>query len=330
MGKIVLGIETSCDETSASIVKGNTKSNFKSEILSLIIHSQDHTKFGGVIPEFAARSHLTSISSIVDQSLKEARLDFKDIDSIAVTNGPGLMGGLVVGLMYAKGLSIAKKKPFLGVNHLEGHILTPRLSNNIEFPYLAVLVSGGHCQIIEVKSLGDYKILSQTLDDSIGEVFDKVARLLDLQYPGGPHIESIAKSGDENRFKFTIPMQGRDDMSFSGLKNALRVLIQGFDGNLTYDDKCDVAASFQSIISKSLIYSLKKAVKKTEAKTIVIVGGVASNMYLRKHINNFALENGLKFICPEPKLCTDNAAMIAWVGIEYFYKYSNVNVGINH
>jgi len=314
----ILGIETSCDETAASIVTDDR------EILSHVVISQieEHQKFGGVVPEIASRAHLVYLQKIVEKALIEAKLELVDLDAIAVTAGPGLVGGLLVGLMFAKGLSFASNKPLLGINHLEGHALTARLTNKeVKFPYLMLLVSGGHCQILVVEQVGRYRKLGGTLDDAVGEAFDKVAKMLGLDYPGGPIVEKLALIGNELAYKFPLAMKGRDgcDFSFSGLKTAVRLVIE--KNELTPQIKANICASFQKIVADILIDRVNNAAKSVAhlgIKQLVIAGGVAANQYLLTKITNAMLGHNLTTIAPPIKLCTDNGAMIAWAGIERF------------
>lgn len=328
---LALGIETSCDDTAIAIVNSDRK------IISNIVSSQIdlHNEFGGIVPEIAARSHAQVIDLIIKKALKEADLTFKDIDLVAATAGPGLIGGVIVGLMAGKTIASIEKKPFVAVNHLEAHALTARLTNDVKFPYLLLLVSGGHCQIILVKDVGNYEKIGQTIDDALGEAFDKVARMLGLPYPGGPIIEKLAKNGDENRFKLPKPLindkKHQFDFSFSGLKTAVRRLIESianeeFNANISQklDQQtiCDICASFQKTALEILFNRLKNSINKIDKnnlKNVVIAGGVAANRYLYSNLSNkISDEFGLQVIAPEVKLCTDNGAMIAWVGIEKF------------
>lgn len=319
----ILGIETSCDETAAAIVTD------KKEILSNIVVSQvlEHQKFGGVVPEIASRAHLTFVQEVTEKALDEAKLTLTQIDAIAVTSGPGLIGGLLVGVMFAKGLSFACNKPLLGINHLEGHALTARLTNNVDFPYLMLLVSGGHCQILIVENIGKYHRLGGTLDDAVGESFDKVAKMLGLPYPGGPIIEKLALEGNPDSYIFPHPLQGREgcDFSFSGLKTAARLLIEKHKPEILSNPKTinDICASFQKTIGEVLLDRLNNAVKMAKKshptfKQLVIAGGVAANQYLLNKIGQNMMEYNLETIAPPIKLCTDNAAMIAWAGVERF------------
>jgi N6-L-threonylcarbamoyladenine synthase len=315
---ILLGLETSCDETAAALVDD------KRQILSQALLSQldDHRRFGGVVPEIAARAHLSHLDSLIESAFGKANLSFKDIDGIAATCGPGLIGGVMVGAMTAKAFALALNKPFLAVNHLEAHALTPRLTHDVPFPYLLLLVSGGHCQLLGVEGVGKYKLYGTTLDDAAGEAFDKVAKLLDLGFPGGPAIEKAAKSGDARRFNLPQPLQGKKgaDFSFSGLKTAVRHLAHELK-NPGPQDKADIAASFQRVVCSSLADRTARALalfKKDypSGKTLVASGGVASNGALREALVTCAAQSGFDFVAPPPALCTDNAAMVAWAGIE--------------
>jgi len=321
----VLAIETSCDETSAAIVTSDR------QILSNVVVSQidEHTPFGGVVPEIASRAHIRYIDSVIKESLNKAKCSIQDIDAVAVTSGPGLIGGVIVGLMAAKGIAAATNKPLIAVNHLEGHALTVRLTDDVPFPFLLLLVSGGHCQILIVHGVGNYTRLGTTLDDALGEAFDKTAKMLGLGYPGGPQVEKRAKNGDPNRFPLPLPLCNKVncDFSFSGLKTAVLHTIEscrtapGVDPKLTSQDINDICASFQQTCAKVLNNRLTHAISsfKEQAPTgtnLVIAGGVAANKYLRKTIDELGKEHGLDVIAPPLNLCTDNAAMIAWAGIE--------------
>ncbi len=316
---LVLGIETSCDETAAAVVTDSK------EILSNIVFSQikEHSAYGGVVPEIAARSHMNHIGDVIKRALKEAKVEFADLDGIAATTGPGLIGGLIVGLMTAKGIASASKKPFISVNHLEGHALTARLSHDVTFPFLLLLISGGHCQILAVEGVGNYKLLGTTLDDALGEAFDKTAKMLGLGYPGGPKIEQLAKNGDSKKFDFPRPMLGRPgcNFSFSGLKTAIRLTIQSMNKELNEKEVADVCASFQECAGDILEDRIGNAIKSfkkqyPESNTFVVAGGVAANKYLNSRMQEVTKKHGFNLIAPPPKLCTDNAAMIAWAGIE--------------
>jgi N6-L-threonylcarbamoyladenine synthase len=315
----ILGLESSCDDSSASIVDSERG------ILSNIVISQneEHKDFKGVVPEIAARSHLHNLEIALDRAVKEAGIDLREIDAVAATSGPGLIGGVIVGSMFGKGLASVLGKPFIAINHLEGHALTARLTDQVEFPYLLLLASGGHCQFLAVQSLGNYKILGSTLDDAIGEAFDKVAKMMDLGFPGGPIIEKMALSGDATRFDFPRPlyMQKNSDMSFSGLKTAVRLQILNL-GKPSKQDMCDIAASFQQAICDVVVKKTRFAIQQYEeicsGPRVVISGGVAANSAIRGALQKLTEEIGYNFIAPPIKLCTDNAAMIAFAGLERF------------
>jgi N6-L-threonylcarbamoyladenine synthase len=322
----ILGIETSCDETAAAIVTD------KREILSNVIFSQidEHQPFGGVVPEIASRSHVNNIDIVIKSALSEAGLkSASEIDAIAVTAGPGLIGGVVVGLTAAKAMAAALGKPFIAVNHLEGHALTARLTNpELKFPFLLLLASGGHCQILITHNVGKYEILGATKDDALGECFDKAAKILGLDYPGGPEIEKRAKLGNKNKHQLPIALKGQDncDFSFSGLKTAVHHLVRkekDSEGNLSPTQINDVCASLQECFAQILEDRLKHAIAKYEQlskgninRKLVFAGGVAANEYLRNSLTNFLSKYNYELITPPIKLCTDNAAMIAWAGIE--------------
>ena len=314
----VLGIESSCDESSAAIVSSNR------EILSNVVWSQlaEHKLYKGVVPEIAARSHLHYLEHVIKQALVEAKVELSEVDAIAAASGPGLIGGVIVGTMYGKALSSVLGKPFIAINHLEGHALTARLTHkDLSYPYLLLLVSGGHCQFIAVQEFRKYKILGQTLDDAAGEAFDKTARLLGLNYPGGPIIEQLAKQGDKTRYVLPLSMTNRSgcNMSFSGLKTAIRYLVQDRQP-LSQQEVHDFCASFQFTVSMILAKRAENAIKSFKKNNIganfVVSGGVASNLYIRNALSRVAQEHDFNFIAPPIHLCTDNAAMIAWVGVE--------------
>ncbi|MDD4556011.1 MAG: tRNA (adenosine(37)-N6)-threonylcarbamoyltransferase complex transferase subunit TsaD [Alphaproteobacteria bacterium] len=326
---IVLGIESSCDETAAAIL------NEKKKILAeTLLSQQEHKAFGGVVPELAARAHLEHIDEIIEECIEKSGVKIEDIDAIAATSGPGLIGGVLVGVMAAKAISLALNKPFIAVNHLEGHALAARQSNDVSFPYLLLLVSGGHCQILVVKGVGQYERLGTTIDDAAGEAFDKVAKMLGLGYPGGPMIEKMANKGNPNRFVLPRPMINSDDydFSFSGLKTAVRKLVEAYspDGNVAKaiinpEDTADICAAFQVAATECLVKKLEKAIKyfKTnypEGKDLVVSGGVAANSFLRDNLRNLAHRNQLTFAAPPLQYCTDNGVMIAWAGLERFQK----------
>lgn len=313
----ILGLESSCDDTSAAIVETGPK------ILSNIVIGQEreHSIYKGVVPEIAARSHISNIENAIDQCFIEANLSLEHIDAIAATSGPGLIGGLIVGSMFGKALSSSLKKPFIAINHLEGHALTPCLTNNVSFPYLLLLISGGHCQFVAVEGLGKYRILGTSLDDAIGEAFDKVAKMIGLDFPGGALIEQRAKYGNPNRFIFPKPLcsQKNCNMSFSGLKTAVSVRINKLT-HLSDECKNDIAASFQKTVCDILRQKSKYAIEKYNSycngKTMVVAGGVASNQEICLSLKKLANDKGYNFVSPPVKLCTDNAAMIAFAGLE--------------
>ncbi len=320
----ILGIETSCDETAAAVVLRHADG--RGEILSNIVLSQieEHAAFGGVVPEIAARAHLLALDNVVQAALDDAKITLNEIDAIAVTAGPGLIGGVMVGLMTAKALSATTGKPLIAINHLEGHALTPRLTDNVKFPYLLLLVSGGHTQLLEVHGLGDYKRLATTIDDALGEAFDKTAKLLSLPYPGGPSVEKAALNGNETCFQFPRPLKGQDrlDFSFSGLKTAVRQEATKLQP-LSDQDIADICASFQKAVCDVLQDRIERIMRAENngtaaIKSLVVAGGVAANQQIRTALQNCAKDGGWDFFAPPLALCTDNAAMIAWAGAEHF------------
>ncbi|WNK00352.1 tRNA (adenosine(37)-N6)-threonylcarbamoyltransferase complex transferase subunit TsaD [Thalassospiraceae bacterium LMO-JJ14] len=317
---IVLGIETSCDETAAAVVDDARR------ILSNVVLSQidDHRPYGGVVPEVAARAHLEKTDHVIAQAMQDAGLDFSDLDCIAATTGPGLIGGVLVGAMSAKAIALATGKPFVAVNHLEGHALTVRLTDDVAFPYLLLLVSGGHCQLLIVEGVGKYTRLGTTIDDAAGEAFDKSAKMLGLGYPGGPLIEKAAEGGDPQKFDFPRPMAHRPgcDFSFSGLKTSVRRAVETLDRPLE-DAAPDLAASFQQAVADTLVARTKNAIemardKHPEITTLVVAGGVAANTAIGTALAKLCDKAGMKLVKPAPALCTDNGAMIAWAGLERF------------
>jgi len=321
---IVLGIETSCDETAVAIVSAD-KQVLAHHVLSQI---DEHAAFGGVVPEIAARSHITHLDTLVKASLADANIELRDVDCIAATVGPGLVGGLMVGVMTAKAMAKAIGKPFVAVNHLEGHALTARLTSDITFPFLLLLVSGGHCQLLDVSGVGQYTRLGSTIDDAVGEAFDKTAKLIGLPYPGGPAVEAAAEKGDANRFDFPRPMirQKNMDFSFSGLKSAVRREAEkcvAEHGALYRDDVADLCASFQAAVADCLADRVLRAMTifkeshpDTEHPVLVVAGGVAANKALKSRLNDEAKIAGFVMTAPPMELCTDNGAMIAWAGLE--------------
>jgi len=317
---IVLGIETSCDETAAAVVD-DARRIHADVVLSQL---EDHRPFGGIVPEIAARAHLEMLDSVIARAMDEAGIGFDSLDAVAATGGPGLIGGVIVGVMTAKAIAAARGKKFIAVNHLEGHALTARLTDGIEFPYLVLLATGGHCQLLIAEGVGRYRRLGTTLDDAVGEAFDKAAKMLGLAYPGGPEIERRAKSGNPKRFDLPRPLKGRPgcDFSFSGLKTALRHAVAALPpGALADPDIADLAASVQAAITDAMIDRTANAIRMfrerhAEGKTLVVAGGVAANASLRAALAGLAEREGLTFLAPPQRLCTDNGAMIAWAGIE--------------
>jgi len=316
---LVLGIETSCDETAAAVVSD------KREILADLVRSQidAHAPFGGIVPELAARAHLDHLDSLIRAALEQSGVGLSDLDGIAATAGPGLVGGLIVGVMTAKAIAASRGLPFIAVNHLEGHALSPRLVSDIEFPYLVLLVSGGHCQLLVAEAVGRYKRLGTTIDDAVGEAFDKAAKMLGLAYPGGPEIERAASRGDAAAYALPRPLLGADGchFSFSGLKTALRRLITKFPQPLDQRTVGDIAASFQASVGDVLVDRTRHAMeivraRYPEARDLVVAGGVAANAYLRGRLESLCAGMDFRLVAPPQKLCTDNAAMIAWAGIE--------------
>ncbi len=308
----ILGIETSCDETAAAVVKNGR------EVLSNIISSQIdiHEKFGGVVPEIASRNHVEAISHVVEKALVEAKMELKDIDAIACTYGPGLVGALLVGVSYAKALSYAAKKPLIAVNHIEGHIAANYISHpELEPPFLCAVISGGHTHLVHVKSYDKFTILGKTRDDAIGEAFDKVARVIGLGYPGGPKIDKLAKQGTAN---IELPKTYFDnlDFSFSGIKTAV-INLHHKNPEVNH---ADLAASFEKAVTEVLVQNTKKAAKQFDINVIALAGGVSANSYIREEFEKLGQEEKYKIYYPQPVLCTDNAAMIACSG---YYEYMN-------
>jgi N6-L-threonylcarbamoyladenine synthase len=315
----VMGIETSCDETAVAIVEAPAGPEPVGRILANVIYSQltEHRRFGGVVPEIAARAHLERLDGLVTDALSEARLGFADLDGIAATGGPGLIGGVMVGVMTAKAIAFAHDKPFLAVNHLEGHALSVRLTEDVSFPYLLLLVSGGHCQLLTVDGPGRFTRLGTTIDDAVGECFDKTAKLLGLGFPGGPAVERAALAGDAMRFSLPRPMWRKPgcDFSFSGLKTAVRLAVEKLPAN-DRQAIADLCASFQRTVGDVLADRCANALALAPAPTLVVAGGVAANAYLRGRLESLAASHGIRLVAPPMKLCTDNGAMIAWAGLE--------------
>ena len=320
----VLGIESSCDETAASIIQ---EESGKIKILSNIVSSQFdiHKEFGGVVPELAARAHVEKIDLIVEKAISESKIKLNEVDAIAATAGPGLIVCLTVGLNFGKTLAASLNKPFIAVNHLEGHALSPKLNNNLDFPYLLLLISGGHTQYLYVEGLGKYKRLGTTIDDALGEAFDKTAKIIGIEFPGGPKIEKYASKGDKNKFDLPKPIlnKGGCNLSFAGLKTAI-LRVQSEIKN--EQDKFDLAASFQKTIEEILVKKTKNAFeiylnkKKNMKRTFVVAGGVAANLGIKTKLIKLSEEHKFECLFPDISLCSDNAAMIALVGLEKFKK----------
>lgn len=312
---ITLGIETSCDETSIAVL------NDGKVVTNLISSQHFHSEFGGVVPELSSRAHLQIVTPLLKKALKQAEISLSDLNLIAVTAGPGLIGALLVGLTYAKGLSFSLNIPFSGVNHIEGHIFSGFLMDEKpEYPYLCLAVSGGHTLLLLVKSELEILKLGSTIDDAAGEAFDKVSKLLGLGYPGGPKIQKIAELGADNAFKFPVAdLKTEYDFSFSGLKTAVLRHLQTYKSNLFQKDIPDIAASFQKAVSEALMKSVKKAAANFNVKSFSLVGGVSANNYIRNDFKKFCEEKNIKFVLPDFEYCGDNAAMIALRG-EMIYK----------
>ena len=314
-----LGIESSCDDTAAAVVRAD------GTILASVVAGQTalHADFGGVVPEIAARAHAEKLDLCVEDALKQAGVALRDLDGIAVTAGPGLIGGVMAGVMLAKGLAAGSGLPLVGVNHLAGHALTPRLTDGVAYPYLMLLVSGGHCQFLEVRGPQAFQRLGGTIDDAPGEAFDKVAKLLGLPQPGGPSVEAAAALGDPRRFVFPRPLLDRPgcDLSFSGLKTAVlrqRDDLAAAQGGLHEQDRRDICAGFQTAVAAVLAEKTRRALAQTQAPVLAVAGGVAANQTLRAALQDVAAAAGADFLAPPLRLCTDNAAMIAWAGIEAY------------
>ncbi|WP_143276123.1 tRNA (adenosine(37)-N6)-threonylcarbamoyltransferase complex transferase subunit TsaD [Brevundimonas diminuta] len=321
-GLTVLGLETSCDETAASVVRLSAAG---AEVLSSVIHSQidDHAAYGGVVPEIAARSHVEMIDGVTRRAMSEAGLDWSALDGVAATAGPGLVGGVMVGLSYGKAAALARGLPLIAVNHLEGHAVSARLGAETTYPFLLLLVSGGHCQLLEVRGIGDMSRLGTTIDDAAGEAFDKIAKAMGLGYPGGPALEKLAASGDGSRFELPRALLGRKDcdFSFSGLKTAASRLAQTCE---TEQDRADLADAVQKVIARQLAERTERAMKDYaeahEHRLFVVAGGVAANKTIRRTLEDLAAKHGFAFLAPPMAYCTDNAAMIALAGAERLEK----------
>jgi N6-L-threonylcarbamoyladenine synthase len=316
---LVLGIETSCDETAAAVVAGDGR-----VLAEAVLSQQEHASFGGVVPEIAARAHLHHLPRLVAHIMGEARIGFADLSAVAATTGPGLIGGLIVGANVAKGIALAAGKPFLGINHLEAHALTARLpgmeGGGAAFPYLLLLVSGGHCQCVGVHGVGDYRLLGTTIDDAVGEAFDKVAKLLGLGWPGGPALERLAEAGDPKSTALPRPLLGRPgcDFSFSGLKTAVAQIVGRMpEGALPRDAAAGLAASFQAAAADVLADRVTHALgMMPEARLVVVAGGVAANRTIRATLAVVADKRGVEMVAPPLRLCGDNAVMVAWAAHE--------------
>jgi N6-L-threonylcarbamoyladenine synthase len=309
---IILGLESSCDDSAAALVTGDRR------ILAQAVVGQNsaHQPYGGVVPEIAARAHVEILPALIEQVLHDAKMSVHDVDAIAATAGPGLIGGVMVALLAGKGLALAAGKPLLAINHLEGHALSPRLADpELGFPYLLLLVSGGHCQLLEVLGVGDYRRLATTIDDAAGEAFDKAAKLLGLPYPGGPAIEELAKKGDSSAVPLPRPLVGSAEphFSFAGLKSAVQRAVASGDFRAE-----DIAATFQQAVVDCLIDRTRRVLDTSDSPTLVVAGGVAANSSIRNALADLAEGYDRNFSVPPGWLCTDNAAMIAWAGAERF------------
>ena len=313
----ILGIETSCDETAAAVVCRDGSG--RGAILSNIVRSQldEHAAYGGVVPELAARAHVVHLDGIIERALDEARVSLADLDGIAATAGPGLIGGVLVGLTTGKALAAATGLPLLAVNHLEGHALTARMTDEVDFPYLMLLVSGGHTQFVMVRGVGDYERWGTTIDDALGEAFDKVAKLLDLGHPGGPAVEKMAARGNPGRFRFPRPLLREDrlDVSFSGLKTAVRLAAEQI-APLSDDDVADICAGFQAAVVEIVSRRTASALARMADPVLVVAGGVAANRAIGDALREVCARAGARVVIPPPALCTDNGAMVAWAGAE--------------
>ncbi|MES2137696.1 MAG: tRNA (adenosine(37)-N6)-threonylcarbamoyltransferase complex transferase subunit TsaD [Pseudomonadota bacterium] len=309
---IILGLESSCDDSAVALVTSDRRVLAQ----AVVGQTQAHQPYGGVVPEIAARAHVEILPALIERVLGDAKMSIRDVDAIAATAGPGLIGGVMVALLAGKGLALAAGKPLLAVNHLEGHALSPRLVDpDLEFPYLLLLISGGHCQLLEVRGVGDYRRLATTIDDAAGEAFDKAAKLLGLPYPGGPAIERLAAEGDPDSVPLPRPLVGSGEphFSFAGLKSAVqRAAVSG------EHRPADIAASFQQAVVDCLVDRTRLALQHSDAATLVVAGGVAANEAIRAALAELATQEGRRFSVPPGWLCTDNAAMIAWAGAERF------------
>lgn len=321
----MLGIETSCDETAVAIVRDD-KTIMANLVLSQL---EEHKAFGGVVPEIAARAHMDHLDTLISGALQDAKITFSDLDGVAATCGPGLIGGVMVGMMAGKAIAASRNLPFIAVNHLEAHALTPRLTNDLKFPYLLLLVSGGHTQLLVAQDVGQYKRLGSTIDDALGECFDKAAKLMGLPHPGGPNVEKAAANCTDTqaalkRFPLPVPMKGRAgcDFSFSGLKTAVRNHVENLpQGQLSYEDVCALCYAFQETAALAVVDRCTNAIKSfketyPDGSALVVSGGVAANKRIRNALKDLAYSSSLEFVAPPLELCSDNGAMIAWTGIE--------------
>jgi N6-L-threonylcarbamoyladenine synthase len=309
---VILGLESSCDDSAAALVTSDRRIIAQ----AVVSQTQAHQPYGGVVPEIAARAHVEILPELICKVLDDAKMSIHDVDAVAATAGPGLIGGVMVALLAGKGLALAAGKPLIAVNHLEGHALSPRLVEpDLGFPYLLLLVSGGHCQLLEVRGVGDYRRLATTIDDAVGEAFDKAAKLLGIGYPGGPAIEELAKSGDPKAVSLPRPLVGSGEphFSFAGLKSAVQRAAASGEHR-----REDIAASFQQAVVDCLVDRTALALRETDAPALVVAGGVAANQAIRTALADLAAREGRRFSVPPPWLCTDNAAMIAWAGAERF------------
>lgn len=336
---IVLGIETSCDETAVAVIDGEKR------ILANLVLSQldEHKAFGGVVPEIAARAHMDHLDTLIEAAMQDAKIGFRDLTGVAATTGPGLIGGVMVGMMAGKAIAAAHSLPFVAVNHLEAHALTPRLTNDLQFPYLLLLVSGGHTQILIAEDVGVYKKLGGTIDDALGECFDKAAKLMGLPHPGGPHVERAAKDCKDHKaalekFPLPVPMKGREgcDFSFSGLKTAVRNHVEKLPaGKLDYADVAALCFAFQETAADIVTDRMRGAVAQFRARygnegrfPLVVSGGVAANIRIRKALQDLSESENMDFVAPPMELCSDNGAMIAWTGIEKLKRNITSDLGI--